>query len=292
MNEISRPRPRQLLEPQTFDQLCTFADMAAKTDLVPKQFQGKPGAIMIAVQWGAELGLPPLQALNSIAVINGRPGIWGDGLIGLCRQSPLCQDIIETIEGTGDERTATCTAIRRGATPVTARFSMADAKRANLAGKDLYKAYPDRMIQNRARGFALRDAFPDVLRGMKTAEELIDTPPEPFPGTTLDAKPEPIVQPPSPPGAADKAGAAKTPKRTYRDLIETVSARLAHCTSGDEVAAMADEADVKYALSHASPSIKQDLTDLFSDAFGRFAERAEDEAPPGDDDDFPGDKPL
>jgi hypothetical protein len=288
MNELSlRTRPT-VLEPQTFDQLITFADMAAKTDFVPKQFQNKPGAIMLAVQWGAELGMPPMQALNSIAVINGRPGIWGDGLIGLCRQSPLCQDIIETIEGEGEGRTATCTAVRRNATPVTAKFSIADAKRAGLLSKDLYKQYPDRMIQNRARGFALRDAFPDVLRGMKTAEELYDTPPDPFVGATLDARPEPIVLPPSPPGAADRAAAAKVPKRTYRQIVDEVRQKLAGFTDRDDVVALADEAHVKYALEHANAEVKQELKDLLADAYGRFAEQAE-AAAPSHDDAFPGD---
>ena len=290
MNELSlRTRPT-VLEPQSFDQLVTFADMASKTDFVPKQFQGKPGAIMLAVQWGAELGMPPMQALNSIAVINGRPGIWGDGLIGLCRQSPLCQDIIETIEGEGEGRTATCTAVRRGSTPVTARFSLGDAKRAGLLSKDLYKQYPDRMIQNRARGFALRDAFPDVLRGMKTAEELHDTPPDPFVGATLDAKPEPIVQPPSPPGGADRAAAAKVPKRTYRQLVDEVRQKLAGFTDRDDVVALADEPYVKYAIEHANAEVRQELSDLLADAYGRFAEQAEDAGPP-DDDGFPGDLP-
>jgi hypothetical protein len=181
-----------VLRPQTFDQLVIFSEMAANSDLVPKDYRGKPGNIMIAVQMGSELGLAPMQAVNSIAIINGRPGVWGDGLIGLCRQSPLCQDIQEHFEGEGDQRTAVCVATRRGSAPVTATFSVADAKKAGLWSKPgPWQQYPDRMLQNRARGFALRDAFPDVLRGLKTGEELRDTPADTFQGTTLDARPEP-----------------------------------------------------------------------------------------------------
>ena len=220
MNAIAKPAPaaaastaiRPVLVPQTFDQLVRFAELAAGSDLMPKDYRGKPANVMIAVQMGSELGLSPMQSVNSIAVINGRAGVWGDGLIGICRQSPLCQDIKETIEGDGDQRTATCVATRRGSSPCASRFSVADAKRAGLWGKDIWAKYPDRMLQNRARGFALRDAFPDLLRGLKTVEELRDTPPDTYQGTTIDAQTEPPAPPrpsPAPPGRPRQHGEAE-----------------------------------------------------------------------------------
>lgn len=178
MNAITPTRP--VLNPTTFDQLLRFSEFAAQSDLMPRDYKGKPANIFLAVQMGSELGLSPMQALNSISVINGRPGVWGDGLIGICRQSPLCQDIQENIEGEGDARAATCIATRRGSSPCIARFSVADAKKAGLWNKQgPWQQYPERMLQNRARGFALRDAFPDLLRGLKTVEELRDIPSEP-----------------------------------------------------------------------------------------------------------------
>ena len=44
---------------------------------------------MLAVQLGSEVGLRPMQALQNIAVINGRPAVWGDALPGLCKASPV-----------------------------------------------------------------------------------------------------------------------------------------------------------------------------------------------------------
>ena len=99
----------------------------------------------------------------------------------------------ERIEGDGDQMVAICEAKRRGDTePVISRFSMADAKRAGLAGKSgPWSQYPRRMLQMRARGFCLRDAFPDILRGVITAEEAQDYPtPEP----TVAATPRPPVE--------------------------------------------------------------------------------------------------
>lgn len=130
----------------------------------------------MAIQWGMELGLQPMQAMQSIAVINGRPSLWGDAVIGLVRGSPVCEYIKETDDG----YTATIRVKRRGEDEEHVRtFSMDDAKAAGLAGKQgPWSQYPKRMRQMRARAFALRDVFPDVLRGMPIAEEVQDTPTE------------------------------------------------------------------------------------------------------------------
>lgn len=250
MNAITKTTSevRQVLVPTTFDQLVIFAEMAAKSGMVPKDYVNKPGAVMVAVQMGSELGLSPMQSLVSIAVINGRPGVWGDGMIGLCRQSPLCEDIVETIEGEGEARTAVCVATRRGSSPTVGRFSVADARRAGLWGKDIWAKYPDRMLQNRARGFALRDAFPDLLRGLKTVEELRDTPPDTFRGTTIEqSAPAPRVSAARTPDARDALNADldaraqvyatdKPKTRTGRDLLDDVKGQLD--AAGDDLAAV------------------------------------------------------
>lgn len=163
------------LSPQTFEQAMKFSQMLADSELVPKDFRGKPGNCLIAMQWGSELGLKPLQALSNIAVVNGRAALWGDAVIALVRSSPLCEYVQESDDG----HTATCRAKRRGEPEQVVTFSMDDAKQAGLAGKQgPWMQYPKRMRQMRARAFALRDVFPDVLRGMPVAEEVQDMPTE------------------------------------------------------------------------------------------------------------------
>jgi len=160
------------LSPKTFEQALTFANYLADSDMVPKDFKGKPGNCLIAMQWGMEVGLKPLQALQGIAVINGRPRLWGDALIALVRSSPLCEYINEEMDKAG---TAICRAKRKGEAEQTRTFSDADAKTAGLAGKQgPWMTSPKRMKQLRARAFALRDVFPDVLKGMPMAEEVMD----------------------------------------------------------------------------------------------------------------------
>jgi hypothetical protein len=170
--------PTRGLALATFDDAWRFWQMVAKTDFAPKDFKGKPEACMLAGQHGAELGLGPMQSLQCIAVVNGRPTVWGDAALALVQSSAVCEYVAEKAEGDGEQMIATCTAKRRGyPEPTTVRFSVADAKKAGLWGKSgPWTQYPRRMLQLRARGFALRDAFPDVLKGLVTAEEAQDYP--------------------------------------------------------------------------------------------------------------------
>lgn len=188
------------LEPTTLQEAMKFSDILASSSMVPRDFQGKPGNVLVAIQWGREVGLGPLQALQNIAVINGRPSIWGDAALALVRGHPDCLSVQEGVEGEGEARQGWCEVARRGEAPQRRTFSVADAKRAGLWGKSgPWTQYPDRMLQLRARGFAIRDVFPDALRGVITREEAEDTPPEPRHVENLAAAP---VAPPAPPAEA------------------------------------------------------------------------------------------
>ena len=179
--EISTQRASGLAL-QSFDDAFRFSKMVASSEFAPKDFKGKPESCLLAIQHGSEVGLSPMQSLQSIAVINGRPTIWGDAALALVQSSPACEYVREYTEGEGDSLTAVCEAKRRGyPAPTTVRFSVADAKKAGLWGKTgPWSQYPSRMLQLRARGFALRNAFADALRGLITAEEAQDYPtPEP-----------------------------------------------------------------------------------------------------------------
>ena len=181
-HEISTQRASTGLALATFDDAYRFAQMVSKSDFAPKDFRGKAESCLLAIQHGSELGLSPMQALQSIAVVNGRPSVYGDTALAVCIGSPVCEYVRETVEGDGDAMVAICEAKRRGyEKPTVVRFSVADAKKAGLWGKSgPWTNYSRRMLQMRARGFALRDTFPDILRGLITAEEAQDYPtPEP-----------------------------------------------------------------------------------------------------------------
>jgi hypothetical protein len=161
------------LMPSNLAEAIEYAKMIAHSGMVPKQYDGNVGAVLVAIQMGAEVGLPPLASIQNIAVINGRPSLWGDAVLAVVKSQPDCIDVIET-EGEG---WAQCIVKRRGHSPVECKWTTQDAKTAGLWGKSgPWTQYPRRMLQMRARGFACRDAYPDRLRGISIAEESRDIP--------------------------------------------------------------------------------------------------------------------
>ena len=196
------------LTASNMQQAMQIAEMLAKSTLVPKAYQGQPANVLVAMAYGDSFGMQPLQAMQSVAVVNGMPGLYGDGLLAVCKSSPEWEWMQETIEG----ETATCTAKRRGEPEVTATFSVADAKRAQLWGKQgPWTQYPQRMLAMRARSFCLRNLYADILRGMRSAEELADVAAE-QPAVTV----EPVVIEQAPAEPASKAQAVLSKARAKR----------------------------------------------------------------------------
>ena len=167
-----------MLEPKSLSEAMEFSKTLAQSGLVPDAYRGKPANILVAIQWGYEVGLPPMQALSNINVINGKATLWGDALVAVCKKHPDYYGMKEWLEGD----TAYCSVKRKVKDTVeeTVReFSIADATKAGLMNKaGAWKSYPKRMLAQRARGFALRDAFPDAIKGIITTEEAVDYPDE------------------------------------------------------------------------------------------------------------------
>ncbi|GAG06593.1 unnamed protein product, partial [marine sediment metagenome] len=164
------------IEVKDFTQLYKLAQYICKSSFVPKDKHNKPEDCLLAWQMGQEIGLSPMASLNSISVINGRPTLWGDPMKGLIMKQPDCEDIKEYIEDEkSDNPVAVCEVLRKNFSPVTSRFSVQDAKRAGYWSKGgTWKTHPILMLSYKARGFALRSAFPDVLSGLITREEAED----------------------------------------------------------------------------------------------------------------------
>lgn len=165
------------LKPSNLTEAMEYAKLIAASDLVPKDYKNQPGNVLVAVQMGGEVGLKPMQSLQTIAVINGRPSIWGDAGLALVEASGLLEDFHEMdFEEIAKAGKATCTAVRAGRPSTIERtFSREDAKKAGLSGKaGPWTQYECRMLQMRARWFVLRDGFADVLKGLHAREEVQD----------------------------------------------------------------------------------------------------------------------
>lgn len=197
------------ITPTNFDEAWRVAQLFSRSALVPKDYRDQPENCLVAMQMGAEVGLKPLQALQGIAVINGRPSIWGDAMWALVQGHPVVEDAHENFDA--ETMTATCTIRRKGrAQPYVQNFSKADAVTAGLWGKaGPWTTNPRRMLQMRARAFCARDAVPDVLKGLSVAEEALDIPPEreinPAPATS-----EPVRGTAALAAARERAKAAET----------------------------------------------------------------------------------
>ena len=264
--------------PATLTEAIQFSDMLASSSMVPKAYQGKPQDILVCVQWGYEMGLAPMQALQNIAVINGKPSVYGDAMMALVQASPVCEDVEEFFEGEGTPNpVAVCIAKRKNRKPVVAKFSVEDAKRAGLWGKQgPWSAYPKRMMQMRARGFALRDAFPDVLKGLISVEEAQDYPDE--------AKPRPMAKPANPLDLVAKPEPVAIPVQTsdpviieaaLADTIEPQLEDFATATVATDGSGVAEQ-PIGYALlvpgKEEAFSIHEDL-DQWADAYEDLADK-------------------
>jgi len=176
MNDVVVAAPRKIsaIIPQTVAETAQLAEMIFKAGMAPKGMN-TPAQVMISIMRGMEVGLAPFQSLEKIPVVNGRALIMGEAALAIVRASGKATYVKEWLEGEGDKRVAHCEA-QRGPELIHRQFSAMDAKKAGLWGKGgPWSQYPDRMLTMRARAFALRDGFADLLGGLYLAEEFDGT---------------------------------------------------------------------------------------------------------------------
>jgi len=210
----------QAIVPTNIEEAFRLAKAISVSGLAPNGMKD-PEQILIAILHGMEVGLKPMMAVQKIAVINGRPTMWGDAIPALLYSHGF--KVKEWVDGD----TAHCTVTRPDGTETTRTFSMKDAGVAGLTNKPgPWKQYPMRMCAMRARAFAARDGAADVLAGMYIREELDGGPLESV--TVREAPPEPPEIPDIPdfpavteddPPIADPAGMIASMKEDMEAAI-------------------------------------------------------------------------
>lgn len=190
---MQAPKSRALADiflPANKAEAYKLAESFCQSQFCPPAYRNKPADVYLAMAHGAQLGMNPLLAVQNIAVVNNKPSVYGDALTAIVMAHPETQ---EYDDGYLDDGTAYCKIVRRNRT-IYRTFSIEQAKRAGLWDKGTWKQYPERMLLWRAKGWAIRDGFADVLMGLWTYEEAIDmsaqTPVAPINVTPVPAEPK------------------------------------------------------------------------------------------------------
>lgn len=222
--------------PQSIEEVFRLSQGIANSGLAPKGMD-KPEQITVAILTGLEIGLPPMFAIQKIAVINGRPSIWGDAVPALLWSKGF--KLRERMEGEGETRTAICELVRPDGEKVERSFNVAMARKAGLWGKTgPWTQHPDRMLQMRARGFTCRDGAADALSGLYLSEELE----QPMRDIT-PSKPAALEIPEDEMPSLAPLVAEAEPEDTLVDadgFLQKLADDIALCGSAEELAEIAD----------------------------------------------------
>lgn len=169
MTELARRTNQQVVPHMSMNDKMQYAQALAQASLLPKQYQRNPGNVLLAVELGESLGIPPIQAINTVHVIEGKPSA-SSGLI-----SALVRRAGHTLRVKGDDQSATAEIVRSDDPDFTysVTWDMGRARNAGVTGKDNWKKYPAAMLKARAITEVARDACQEALMGVQyTPEEL------------------------------------------------------------------------------------------------------------------------
>lgn len=204
--------PSTAMTPRSIDEGLRLASIVAKSGLFGVS---SPEDAFVRIAMGLELGMTPTAALRNIHSIKGRPVIDAAAMVGLCLAKPGICVRFECTETT--DESATWTAQRVGQRPITLSFTLAQAKGANLLGKETWRSFPAAMLRARAASALARIVFPDLMSGIYTPEELDGlreerpAPTEPAPAEPARARASRKAPPPTAEPAPEPATAQASP---------------------------------------------------------------------------------
>lgn len=143
------------------------AQKIANTPFVPSAFRGKPEAVFAAILYGDELGLGPMQSLNSIHVIEGKPSMAPELMRALVARAGHRLDV----KLASNDKVILWGKRADNDSEATVEWSMKDAQQAGLAGRGAWKTYPRAMLLARATSELCRMIFADVVAGLSYTPE-------------------------------------------------------------------------------------------------------------------------
>lgn len=233
-------------ESLTLDQLMQVSKVMATAGVLPQALRGKPADVFVTIMYGQELAMTPMQAIQGIYVVNGRPSLAGQTWLALvrraghrmyvpCRECGTAPDLHTPDSGhryvpDHDETRCTVTIVRKDSGEQhTETFTWDQAVAAKLTGKDVWKSWPKRMLLWRAVSSCATVICPEVALGFELQGAEPDAEPEPVRPTLAQvaaeredraqaaAAPEPAPVAPDPAPTADDYAAIEA---EYANTVE------------------------------------------------------------------------
>lgn len=161
--EVTQPRRGE------WEIMLAQADVLARSNIVPQAYRRKPDDIVAAALFGRTVGFDVPTSLRLIHVVEGRPTFAADALVAMVRRAG------HSLSG----ETSGTVAVARGrradtGDEMTVEWTIEMARAANLAGKAVWKSYPQSMLWARAVSQLCRMLFADVTLGMAYTPEELD----------------------------------------------------------------------------------------------------------------------
>lgn len=192
-------------EPRGMEEATKMADQLAKSQLLPAHLRGKPADVLVTLLSGRELGFSPLQSVRGIYVVEGKPTLAAEAMVALCKRHPDVCEWFRLVESTPQR--CTYETKRHGEPePTRMTFTIEDAARAGVSGKNVWKNYPAAMLRARCASGLARAVYPDLLFGVYDPEEL-NAPVE----TTAPPPMRDVTPPPKPEAPKPEAAKAEQP---------------------------------------------------------------------------------
>lgn len=168
--KTSAPDPTQAFEPRGIEEAMRLAKLLVSSRLLPRSVT-TPEAAFAIIATGRELGMTAMQSLRSIHVVEGKPTLSADLIAALVKsRSDVCKYFM-LVEST--VTAATYETLRNGdPQPTRLSFTMDDAARAGLTGKDNWRKYPAAMLRARCITALARAVYPDLALGIYDEDEL------------------------------------------------------------------------------------------------------------------------
>jgi biotin carboxyl carrier protein len=273
------------LVPANFDQAMRFAEMMAKSKMVPKHFQGKPEECLVIIEQSMRWEMSPYAVIQCASMIHERPMYEGKLVAAVVNaRGPrygLQGRLHYAYAGVGDDRTITVSGVLDGK-PEAITVKLKDAKTAN----EHWKKQPDQQLAYHGARVWARRWMPELMLGVYSPEEMDVAPPvvlaDTFAGPTLEAHAEPTPTPT--PAPSPKPATALT-----EWISSKLPALLGECATVADVEALAEGKVYKAAVAKGTQAQRDEMTALFIEAMDRVeavAKEATEAA--AEDDGWPG----